>query len=313
MAEKVWVHPDCIDPNFVHQRFPSILPKEVLKRLIFPKQELNPSAFYYPRLGYQQLWDNIARMVTREGQRLIYSSEPVRIDVENNQIVRVVVKTPQGENEFESDDFYVVSTIPITTLVRLLPGGFESLRERVKSIKTRSMVLAVFELNEPRALPFRVLIYPEQRYCFNRLYEQNEYSRETIEKGKSVIVADITVPRGDKLMSAPDDEILARVKTDISKLGYVRVKNICDSCVRRVEYAYVVPDIETRKAFFEISHELKAISNCTLMGRFGIGEYDNSDYAIDAGLTLGGYLTRRISKLEYLRQSYQKRSRYIVG
>ena len=46
MSGKVWGPPETFDPSFASQRFAMVDPKEVLKRAIFPKQELNPANFY---------------------------------------------------------------------------------------------------------------------------------------------------------------------------------------------------------------------------------------------------------------------------
>ena len=57
-----------------------------------------------------------------------------------------------------------------------------------------------------------------------------------------------------------------------------------------------------KKKLEEISKLLKKLSeieNLELIGRFGVGEYDNSDYAILNGINLSKYLTSEISKIEY--------------
>ncbi|PYM38677.1 MAG: hypothetical protein DME17_03555 [Candidatus Rokuibacteriota bacterium] len=314
MAEKVWTDPGEIDPAFVNQRFAQVHPREVLKRLLFPKQELNPSIFYYPRGGYQQLWDSIAAYLVREGQTVLYESEPTRLEVERDRIVRITVAGPDGERTVEGPDLTVVSTLPIASLVGLL-AGFDTaaLREHVQGIKIRSMILVLFEFDLPRALPYRTLIFPERTTCFNRLFEQNEYSRETVAAGRSVVVADVTVPRGDPRLEKSDDDLIAMVRADLAKLPYVRLDRVTDAAVKRVEFAYVVPDLGTRRHIYYAHHELKRIANLVLVGRFAVGEYDNSDYAIDNSITLGAMLSGRIPKLEYLCTTYDNRQRYIVG
>ena len=314
MAEKVWTDPREIDPAFVNQRFAQVHPREVLKRLLFPKQELNPSIFYYPRRGYQQLWDSIADYLVREGQAISYESQPTRLEVEGGRIVRIAVAGPDGERTLEGPDLTVVSTLPIASLVGLL-AGFDTtvLREHVRGIKIRSMILVLFEFDLPRALPYRTLIFPERETCFNRLFEQNEYSRDTVEAGRSVVVADVTVHRGDPRLEKSDEDLIAMVRADLAKLPYIRLDRVTDAAVKRIEFAYVVPDLGTRQLIYQVQHELKRIANLILVGRFAVGEYDNSDYAIDNGITLGAVLSGWIPKLDYLCTTYGNRQRYIVG
>lgn len=314
MAEKVWGNPDDIDPAFVSQRFAHVHPYELLKRVVVPRQELNPSIHYYPRHGYQQLWDSMAGYLVRDGQSIWLAAEPTRIEVENNRIVRLVVATPDGDTEVTGTDLTVVATIPIASLVRLLTGiDTTTLRDHASAVKVRSMALVLFEFDQPRTLPFRTVIYPEREFCFNRLFEQNQYSRDTVEPGRSVVVADITDPRGDARMKVTDAELIEMVRRDMAKLPYLALDRVTDAAVRRVEFAYVTPDLETRRRIYLIEHELKQIANLVLVGRFAVGEYDNSDYAIDNGMTLGAMITGRISKLEYLCTTRMNRQRYIVG
>jgi protoporphyrinogen oxidase len=314
MAEKVWTDPAEIDPAFVNQRFAQVHPVEVLKRLAFPRQELNPSIFYYPRRGYQQLWDSLADYLVREGQTILYDSQPTRLEVERDRIVRITVVGPDGERTVEGPDLTVVSTLPIASLVGLLAGlDTAALREHVRELKIRSMILALFEFDLPRALPYRTLIFPERAICFNRLFEQNEYSRETVAAGRSVVVADVTVPRGDPRLEKSDEDLIAMVRADLAKLPYIRLDRLTDAAVKRIEFAYVVPDLATRRRIYYAHHDLKRIANLVLVGRFAVGEYDNSDYAIDNGITLGAMLSGRIAKLDYLCTTYDNRQRYIVG
>lgn len=314
MAAKIWTEPKFIDPRFVNQRFAHIRPWAVVKKFLFPKQELNPASFYYPRKGFQQLWDNIAENVQLDGVEIFLESEPTRVLVREGKIQEITYKTTKGEKVLDTSSSFVVSTIPVQRLVQILDGMPKEELERSSSrTKVKSMILVAFEFDLPKALPFRTIIFPEGKYSFNRLFEQNEYSRATVSEGKSVVVADITLFKTDPFFHQSDEQIVERVKDDLKNLSFVPYASISDVTVRKVEFAYVIPDEETRREFHLIQHHLKKIRNLQVAGRFGAGEYDNSDYAIDNGLTLGAMLTNRISRLEYLIRIKDLLGRSIVG
>jgi protoporphyrinogen oxidase len=314
MSGKVWADPDRIDPAFVDQRFSLIRPFEVAKRLLLPRQELNPATFYYPRRGFQQLWDCLADYLGRDGERILYQTEPSRIEVDGHRIARVHLKGPGGDRVLEGEDLVLVSTIPLTGLLGLLDGfPKEELVARAGRIRFRSMILVMFEFDRPQVLPFRTLVFPQSDFCFNRLYEQNQYSPDTVSPGKSVVVADLTLPREDPRMEWEEERLIDLVRADLEKLACVPEGRIVASGVRRIEYAYPVPDLESRRLMHGVLHELKRISNLWVMGRFGAGEYDNSDYALDAGVTLASMISGRLSKLDFLCHMNAKRGRSIVG
>ena len=153
------------------------------------------------------------------------------------------------------------------------------------------------KFNQNQTLPYRTLIFPEKEFIFNRIFEQNLYSRNTIEDNKSVIVADITFDKNSEFYST--DKIKEIVKEQIGKLNYINIDKLESIKVELIEHAYVSPEEQTRKNFQLIEKKLNEIENLELIGRFGVGEYDNSDYAILNGLNLSDYLTSKISKIEY--------------
>jgi protoporphyrinogen oxidase len=314
MSEKVWIAPDRIDPAFAELRFAQIQPRAVLRRILFPKQELNPATFYYPRRGYQQIWSSMADWLLWRGHEIVYESEATAIHVEGTRIRAVDLAGPWGKRTVDTERLTVVSTIPLGLLVRLLTG-FETteMQRDLSRAKVRSMILVAFEFDQPETLPYRTLIFPERSFRFNRLFEQNRYSRACVEEGKSVVVSDTTVDPDSALLDCTDEQLVDLVRRDLSRLRYVDVSRITDATVRRVQYAYVVPDVETRQAMFTTLHQLKALSNLILLGRFSVGEYDNSDYAIDHGLRVGAMLSGRVSQLRYLTEMHDKSSRSIVG
>jgi protoporphyrinogen oxidase len=315
MATKVWGDPGSIDPLFVAQRFVILNPLKILSKFIIPTQRSNPSTFFYPRKGFQQLWDQALDHFNSSGGIAHMGSLPTRIEVDGRRIVSVSVKGADGkEIRFDGAGLDVASTIPVSSLLASIRGlkGIEELRAKAKTIKVRSMLLIAVEFDQPRTMPYRTLIFPERRYCFNRLFEQNQYSESTVSSGKSVVVADITLPRGSEKFFEPDEDIIAAVTRDMAGLSYIDTRRISDVHVERVEFAYVVPDLTTRQTMNEINHELGKITNLWLLGRFSAGEYDNSDYAIDNGLLLGAVLSGNMSEMEYLVASHGKRGRHIL-
>jgi protoporphyrinogen oxidase len=313
MANKVWIDPKEIDPLFVEQRFSVARPTEVIKKVLFPKQELNPSTWYYPRKGFQQLWTEAGNFLVRQGTDLRLESEPIRIDVEGARIVRVVVRGPGGETTIEHPNLQVATTIPLHSLIRII-RGFDTaeLLERCKRIKIRSLILALLEYDRPEVMPFREVLFPQSDFVFNRLFDQNEYSTDTIRGNVSVLVGDITIARnGGPAWHDSDEEVLRRVEEQVSRLPYLKGALVARG-IKRVEFAYPVPDTESRRQLHYVNHSLKSITNLHVLGRFGVGEYDNSDYALDNGITLGAMLAGRISKLDFILKIRGKRNRVIV-
>lgn len=314
MSTKVWGDPNKIDPTFVSQRFSLIKPKEIIKKIFFQKN-LNPTFFYYPKFGgYQAIWDAISENVKNDGAKIINNEEIYSIEINNNKIDKVKTKSTltQTITEYDLSDGHVVSTIPINYLINSIKNNkFEGLDQLCAGIRYRSMFLVLFKFNQPQTLKFRTMIFPEKDIIFNRLFEQNQYSRECVEPNKSLVIADITFDKESDFFSK--DEILKKSIEDIKKIPGIDYSKIMHESIFLVDYAYVSPETETKLKFFEIEKKLSTISNLSIIGRFGIGEYDNSDYAIINGLNLSEYLNSKIDKFEYDLLKNQNSNLTILG
>ena len=197
-------------------------------------------------------------------------------------------------------------------LVKIIDLKSEKLVEMAKKIRVRSMYLVVMKFNQNQTLPYRTLIFPEKKFIFNRIFEQNLYSQDSVKTDRSVIVADITYDRNDKNYE-DENKILEKTTEQISKLDYIDMTNLINIELKKVEFAYVSPEIETRKNFDLIRKELEKIDNLHLLGRFGVGDYDNSDYAIINGLNLSDLLTSKITSIDYSLKKSKSTDSKIVG
>ncbi len=298
MSTKVWGDSEKIDPNFVSQRFSMIKPFEIFKQFIFPSPKLNPSIFYYPKYGgFQAIWEAMKVSLENNKVKINLESYPTKIYLENNKIKYLEIKNKNEIIKINTLNCSLVSSIPIYNLIKIMDTDNENLMNLAKKVRIRSMYLVIMKFSQNQTLPYRTLIFPEKEFIFNRIFEQNLYSRNTIEENKSVIVADITFDKNSEFYE--EEKIKEIVKEQISSLNYINIDKLESIKVELVEHAYVSPEEETRRNFQIIEKKLSEIENLELIGRFGAGEYDNSDYAILNGLNLSNYLSSKISKIDY--------------
>ena len=185
------------------------------------------------------------------------------------------------------------------------------MEDNLRGLELRSMLLIFIKLNQPRTLPYRTIIFPQENVIFNRIFEQNLYSSETVEKGKSIIVADITF---DFNKSGKEvDDMIKKAKDDLNKLYFIDKNKIVSINTKYIKYAYVSPTQNSQKAFVEIENELSKIKNLRLLGRFGVGEYDNSDYALESGINLSKFILNEVKSETYSEYRKKGKDNIIVG
>ena len=59
--------------------------------------------------------------------------------------------------------------------------------------------------------------------------------------------------------------------------------------------------------------ELSKIKNLRLLGRFGVGEYDNSDYALESGINLSKFILNEVRSETYVEYRKKGKDNIIVG
>ena len=83
---------------------------------------------------------------------------------------------------------------------------------------------------------------PDPALLPHRVCYMSYFSPHNAPKGSSHLVAEITVPPGDALLSASEDELVGRVAADVSGLCGISQSEIIASQAQRIKHAYVVYD-----------------------------------------------------------------------
>lgn len=312
MATKVWGNSKKLDPYFVKKRFSQLNPTEFLIKKIKNRRDLNPDNFYYPKYGFQQLWDNIYKKKLKNKIEFKFKTYPISININKNNFIDEIKFNNERIILGDISDYIVSSTIPVSELIKCIKNFDKNILEKnLKDLELRSMLLFYAKLDQPRTLPYRTIIFPQKDIIFNRIFEQNLYSPSTVEQGKSLIVADITF---DLKTSEKEIEfMIEKAKNDIEKLNFINKDKIISINTKYIKYAYVSPTENSQRAFVNLEEELSKIKNLRLLGRFGVGEYDNSDYALESGINLAKFILNEVKSEKYTEFRKKGKENIIVG
>ena len=310
MAIKVWGRSKELDVTFVNTRFSQLKLSQFILKKISPRKDLNPENFFYPKFGYQQLWDSICNKQLKN-INLQTNTVLKKIKIKNNLICEIQIENKKKNKTVTNIDS-LISSIPIYDLINILDNFDKSgLMDELKTIKIRSMYLFIFKFNQKKTLPMRTLIFPQSNILFNRIFEQNSYSESTVEKNKSIIVGDITADLDNDIYK---DQDLKKVGIqELKKIKFINLEALEKMDVKFVKYAYAVPTTESINAFRNIEKKLTKIQNLYLAGRFGSGDYDNSDYAIINGINIAEFINKKIDQKEYLFKKDTNKKNIIHG
>ena len=167
------------------------------------------------------MWDDIIKKNLKNYIDVKLETYPKEIIINDKNLVSSI-KLNNGIIQ-NLDKTQIISTIPVIELIKCLKNIDKSnLEEKLKEVKIRSMMLVIVKLDQIRTLPYRTLIFPQSNVIFNRIFEQNLYSRDTVEENKSVIVADVTFDLDTS--EEKINEFFEKTKSDIINMDFIDKK-----------------------------------------------------------------------------------------
>lgn len=281
MIRKVWGDVDLAS-EFTTVRFSLPSVTRIIKKILNPESDFNHSVFYYPRQGFQKIWDEIGNYLVSRGVEIHTNSIIERVEISGRRVKRITYSC-NGKQE-QADVDWLISTIPSMALLDVLnPNPFEELGLLHEDFSCRALILVISVLKKPDVLPARVMIFPEGNIVFNRLSEQNKFSRELVPDNHAAVTADIITNLDSDLYKKSDAEIQQIVVDQIIKIGFFRREDLKEVFTVRVPEAYPIPTISRREAQKKLDKGVKRIENLILTGRFASSDYNNSHNALAKG------------------------------
>ena len=296
-TEKTWGIPcNQISADWASQRISLLsLWDTVMKTLFRPKNVPRTlvSRFVYPRRGgIGRLCEAYRRDLEEAGMEVLTSAPVTSVRVEDGRLLGIEARTLDGTRFFQADQ--VLSTIPVTTLVRLMdPEPPREIMESVQALKHRSMIFVYLILDRPRLTHDHWIYLPEQRLITHRLSEFKNFSPDSAPPDKTLICAEITCDYGDDDWNKSDEELRRVVARDLVDIGLLKEDEILHTFSRRERHAYPLYDLTYRENKDRILDYVNAIEGLETTGRQGLFKYNNMDHSIAMGLNAADNLLGR--------------------
>ncbi|MCS7111905.1 MAG: hypothetical protein RMI45_00600 [Ignisphaera sp.] len=267
---KIWKRPlDEIDVDWVYT--PGRLPipnwRDVVRSAIgIPTQGyLEQAKFYYPlKGGIQALYSAVYERVANEGVAL----------VKNNRVESIKITLDGFLINEKIRAKRILNTIPLPSLIESLSGSiYDDLKQYVRDFDYNSLITVAVALDKS-APPHHWIYVPNEDVIFHRYSWLNNYSVYNTPSGKSLILAEITIPPSKSVDIASISE---KTVLDLERLGVVEGEDVIFVKAWMYEYAYPIHRIglnSVRK--YVLDYLLKKVGIASL-GRWGSWRYMNTD------------------------------------
>jgi len=159
---------------------------------------------YYPRTGFGEIPEEIAKTIKNSGGKINLGCTVKSIGETAAGNMRVVYDDNGQQKELEGD--YVIATIPVTSLVKMLdpkpPGDVLASADK---LDYRALVVLGMLTEKQNLLNCGYLYMLNRPY--NRISELNEFSPETSRPDENIILAEIPCLRDSAAWKAGKEEL----------------------------------------------------------------------------------------------------------
>jgi protoporphyrinogen oxidase len=178
----------------------------------------------------------------------------------------------------------LISTIPLQNLLPCLSDLPPEVQAACDALRYNSLCSVFIGLaGEVPGISW-LYIPDEATGLFNRVSFPSNYSRAVAPPGHSSILAEITYNEGDAVSRMTDTDIIEHTVTSLIAAGLIPSRDsVAYTGVERVEFAYVVYDLEYQKNIATI-REFCRECGIDLVGRFSQFEYLNMDGCIRSAI-----------------------------
>lgn len=281
--KKLWgLGPDELAPTLAKRRVSgSSLPK--LMRKIFASlpglKSPTTGKFYYPRRGFGQISESIARAAEEAGAVIHLNARVERVEISGNRVRSVTVKS--GEKSTTHSVDAVWSTLPLTTLAKAAGDATPpAVARAAESIRFRGMILVYLVLETGQYTEFDAHYFPELAIPISRLSEPKNYSASIEPEGLTILCAELPSDPGDRYWTMDDASLGRALYAWLGAAGLPQSAKIRRAFTRRLSHAYPVYDRDYEAHFATLDQWIGNVEGLLTFGRQGLFAHDNTHHAL---------------------------------
>ena len=239
--------------------------------------------FLYPKFGPGQMWEEVARRVTKLGGAIHLGQRGIATERAADRVVSVDVfdEATRAVRRVPCD--YFLSTMPVKDLIAMLKPDDTHIAKIAADLPYRSFMTAGLLLQCMRARPTPAdnwIYIQEPDVRIGRLQIFNNWSPALVADPKTVWLGlEYFCDQGDDLWAMEDEHFLDFAAGELQKIGLIERNDVIGGTVARVPRAYPAY-FGTYNQFGDLRAYLDQFSNLYPIGRNGMHRYNNQDHSM---------------------------------
>lgn len=291
-SEKLWGIPCSeLDLDFAAQRVKSFSLFEALAAAVVPgrgnRHATLVDQFAYPLEGTGMVYRRMADAIQKRGGR-IYLNCPVKRVVTRNHVLEAIALHDGSTRGYD----HVISTMPLSLLVRRLPEASEDVVKAAESLPFRNTILVYLKV--ARDDLFRdnwIYIHSDELQTGRITNFRNWVPTLYGDQSGTILCLEFWCSDDDALWTADDASLVELAKRELRQTGLVGDALIEDGHVHRIHRCYPVYRKGYKTQLETIRSYLDRVENLMVIGRYGSFKYNNQDHSILMGILAAENLT----------------------
>ena len=297
---------DLLSVEYAKRKLPSVSILDFLIKLIFKTKKenqsyLNVRRYIYHKYGMGKIFESMAKDISKDGDEIIYNCEIEKfIFKKDTEIAGIQIKSP--EQKIINCD-YIFSSCPLDELMTYSNIDIEYEKNKLPQLEYKNVVIVNVILNKKKFSNNHWIYLVNEKFYFNRLSEQKNFSKYCTPEDKTVLMFEKIVNFNDVEWKFKKKDWMKKVLNDLSFFG-IQENEIDDIVINNIEKAYPIFFVDFEKTLKEIYSKLSKFKNLISSGRYGLYLDINMHDSMFLGKKSIKYLLDNNSENYY--QDYQK-------
>lgn len=284
-TEKVWgISCKEIDADWAAQRIQGLTLWGAIKSALFANKDNKLKTlvdeFAYPKTGNSLFYERQKESILESGNE-IFLNEPVeRIIVENSKVRAVISKSGLSHPVTE-----VISTMPITQLIKGMDGVPSQVLEAAAQLTFRNTILVYLQISQSCLFKDQWLYIHDPKLLHGRITNFNNWSESMIgDKTKTIICMEFWCFDSDQIWEESNEDLIQLSKRELVLTGLCKEEDIIQGKVLKIKKSYPVYRRGYKEKLKIVQDYLDSIEGLHPIGRYGSFKYNNQDHSILMGL-----------------------------
>ena len=287
-SEKLWgLSCSEIDSDWAAQRIKTLsLSKAVISALKNNRKNEHESLvdqFNYPKNGTGELYEKCSKYIIENGGK-VHLNKPIK-KVVIDEVSRIANGVVLDDGTVINGDV-VVSSMPLTSLVKGIENRTSKIDEAVNSLCFRNTILVYLEVEETNLFVDNWIYVHSENVKHGRITNFRNWC-PTLNKSKktTILCLEFWTAETDELWNKSEEEISIIAQDELRSLNlFPSNVAIKQSYILKVAKSYPVYKTGYKKDLEVVQNFLDEVKNLVTIGRYGAFKYNNQDHSILMGL-----------------------------